>query len=529
MLSKNTMKEVIESDKQIIERITKELAEVREEKNELQEKQNQMESIFDSLGIKDNFDDFINFIKFIYEYKNEFKEFINMKKNNNNKDFTNSYNIEENQDYIKLKQINDNNNKKILDLESKLEGLTSNIENNILFKQLKEQNALLSENNKTLNNNFNKLNKDFETFKNKQGIPTPSNSYETKNKNKKNKKKDNVSLPDNLIDVVYYRNIDNNSFLPSYNTNNGIAYLNCCGKKWDYKELTNENGVTCLKCYKTYKLNNNKLINEILQNHIIPNEEELLKKIKCNNSSCNNIYKKEIELCNSCKYVYGCNPIITDLPEDNVGINTIKEFASETFKNIHFNANIYDLAIKEGIDVYTMKPLVKFIKENNLLKEKQPNVIIRKILRCRSILSIYNESKYKNIQDIIKRVYINIDYLPKLDDYQFNYFKDILINILDDEMKKNNENIENTQKCDNNSNVKETNKEEKQIINEDTNIVDIDIEKVNKMINKNYTFQSDKDDNICIILNCKNKRSKIFGNVIEYCKEHTNNTFSFDF
>ena len=54
-----------------------------------------------------------------------------------------------------------------------------------------------------------------------------------------------------------------------------------------------------------------------------------------------------------------------------------------------------------------MKPLVDFIKENNLLKEKQPNIIIRKIQRCRSILHIYNNDKYKNINNIIKRIYIN--------------------------------------------------------------------------------------------------------------------------
>ena len=481
-------------------------------KDYLENKQNELEEILDELGVGDGYEGFVDFIKFLYEYKNEFKEFINMKKNNIKDDINDKIQTAVDDALLNQKK----------EFDDKIAKLESNVENNILFKKLKEQNILLSENNKTLYYNLNKLNKDFESLKNKQVIPTPSNSYETKNKNKKNKKVDHVSLPDNLIDVVYYRNIDNNSFLPSYKTYNGIAYLNCCGKKWDYKELTNENGVTCLKCYKTYKLNvNNKLINEILQNHTIPNEDEILKKIKCNNIYCSNIYKKEIELCNGCKYVDGCKPIVTELPKDDVGIRTIETFASETYVQLHFYDEIYKTARDEKINVYEMKPLVEFIKNNKLMKEKQPNIIIKKILRSRYILDIYDEDKYKNLQDVIKRIYINLDYIPKLDDYQFNHFKDLLINMLNDEMEKKNVLNETTQKC--------YNKEENQIINEDTNIVDINFEKVNKMFNKNYIFKSDKDDNICIILNCNNKRTEMFGNLIEYCKDHANKTFFIDF
>lgn len=107
----------------------------------------------------------------------------------------------------------------------------------------------------------------------------------------------------------------------------------------------------------------------------------------------------------NCHFVDICKPIVTELPKDDVGIRTVKTFASETFTKINFNSNIYDIAQKEGINVYEMKPLVNFIKENKLLKEKQPNIIIRKILRCRFISDIYNDDKYKCIQDIIKRIH----------------------------------------------------------------------------------------------------------------------------
>lgn len=38
--------------------------------------------------------------------------------------------------------------------------------------------------------------------------------------------------------------------------------------------------------------------------------------IKCNR--CNNIYKREIELCKSCHFVDICKPIVTELPKNNV-------------------------------------------------------------------------------------------------------------------------------------------------------------------------------------------------------------------
>jgi peptidoglycan hydrolase CwlO-like protein len=74
-ISKKTMKEVLESDKQIIERLTKENA-------ELKEKQNKMEQYMDSLEINDNFDGLLDFLKILYENKDEFMDFLNIKKNN---------------------------------------------------------------------------------------------------------------------------------------------------------------------------------------------------------------------------------------------------------------------------------------------------------------------------------------------------------------------------------------------------------------------------------------------------------------
>lgn len=278
-----------------------------------------------------------------------------------------------------------------------------------------------------------------------------------------------------------------------------------------YKEL-NKKGVTCLKCYKTYILNNeNKLIKNILSEHIIHDEEGILNKIKCN--ICKNIYKKEITLCNSCKYVNECKPIVTEIPSNKPGEETIKTFASGTFNKINYYSNIYDVALNEGIDVYTMKPLVEFIKKNNLLKEKQPNVIIRKILRCRSILSIYKESKYINIQNVIKRIYININYISKLDDYQFCSLKNILINILDKELK-NNKNIENE---------KNNRLEDQYELNNNIN-KDQCIKCLNYLSKKEDITYCNNCIKLCIIPECKRKRSSM----MEFCKIHFEESFPID-
>lgn len=178
------------------------------------------------------------------------------------------------------------------------------------------------------------------------------------------------------------------------------------------------------------------MLNNILKEHIIDNEEDVLFKIKCKNKNCEYICKKEIQLCNSCKYVELCNPFVTKLLDENIGKKTVASFASETYNSIIFYNSVYKTAKEEGIDVYTMGPLVNFIKKNNLVKERQPNIIIRKISRCRFILKIYNYDKYKNIQDKIKRIFINLNYIPKLDDSQFDIFKNKLINILDIELDK---------------------------------------------------------------------------------------------
>lgn len=74
-------------------------------------------------------------------------------------------NVKETPEYIDLKNINEDYNKKIINLESKLEKINTNIEDNVLFKNIKEQNILLSEANKTLKTNYEKIELDNKKIK----------------------------------------------------------------------------------------------------------------------------------------------------------------------------------------------------------------------------------------------------------------------------------------------------------------------------------------------------------------------------
>jgi hypothetical protein len=420
---KKAMAEVILSDKEIIENLTRELAEQKEKndvqkdfyENILKEQQTQIQELIASIKEIERERD---------KYKTKTKNFVK-----------------------KLNELDINEEDKFIDFVEK-------------YKNVNEHKCCncININNTSKNNSQGEINKldkssiddkikkpvDATLLKPKEKIseqilpPTPTNSNEMKKESI-----EKISFLENLNLVVYYRNIKNNY---SYFKKDDKRYLRCCEIDYKDKEISHTNSITCIKCYRTYNLSEKcdknslyKIFSNILLEHIIENEEEILKKIKCN--LCNNIYKKEINLCLGCKYVEGCKPIVTQLPDEKVGRRTAECFASETFTQIHFYENVYKTAKEERVNVYEMKPLVEFIKKNNLMKEKQPNIIIKKILRCRYILDIYNEEKYISIQDKIKRIYINLDYIPRLDDSQFDIFKNILVDILDNELENKSQDI----------------------------------------------------------------------------------------
>jgi hypothetical protein len=106
-------------------------------------------------------------IKNLYLWKNDHKCYDNINMDEVKKDIINKINIKETQEYIDLKSVNESYTNKITKMEEDMEKiqLKFNIEDNVLFKQLKEQNILLSETNKTLKTNYDRLELDNKKIK----------------------------------------------------------------------------------------------------------------------------------------------------------------------------------------------------------------------------------------------------------------------------------------------------------------------------------------------------------------------------
>ena len=204
--------------------------------------------------------------------------------------------VEDDPLYINLKNNNEKLNKQVQELNYKDDSLLNEKINEAVGIALEKQKVKYE-------NNYNSLKKEFDNFKNnsiKQDLPlTPSNSNDIKQEKKKNKV---IHLPVNLLLVVYNRSfkIDKTKHVIIKENNN--LYLKCCNNIYNNLVLNKDNYITCNDCFVSYKLdNNNKLINTILNEHIIDKEKEILKSITCNN--CNYIDKKEINICYKCKKI----------------------------------------------------------------------------------------------------------------------------------------------------------------------------------------------------------------------------------
>lgn len=398
----------INSLKSIITTFEEKFESLEKENIELKEKQDTIEKLIDGIGFNYEKDNFLEFLKFLYKNKDEFMEFVNIKKNNKN--IVELIKVEEDPLYIELKN--------------------SNIE---MQKQID-----------IFNSEYNKID-----------IPSPSSSTEKKKINKNSKKEDLkindngiIFLPLDLNTVVYYRKIGLDKFNPYYFRNKNKCYLSCCGQEYNEKEISNVSNITCYNCYKTYNLSKERnnisnlyeIINIILPEHKIENEDEIYNKIKCNNNLCKYISKKEIDLCYDCKNAKECE--IKEYPIPDVaeeGYETKLALAGKTHNTIEYVTDIYYKARKEGLVKSDFKSLIKYIKENNLMNEKQTNIIRNKIIRCYYINKLYNEDKYKDIQSFIKRISFSINSLSKLKDSAFTKFLDDLNDRLDKELETNNE------------------------------------------------------------------------------------------
>lgn len=434
--------------------INQEYIKIKKERDNLRNnmlKYKKISEIFDEYNID------LYEIKKIIEFYKEYKE--------------TKYNIEDDDKFKILKNKNIEMQKQIDELKFKLNNLPNNetvesisIEDKInssvrdaLIKQkeifdkdIKEKDSKYN----NLYNEFKKINEEFIIFKNNiNNIESNNNDNINENKkinnkskklknNEKKNKNDIISLPENLYEIVYYRKLKNiDKFKPLYYKKGDQIYLQCCSIKYEDKEISNKNHITCIKCYNTYKISekeNNglfELYNTVLQKHNIENEDEIYKKIKCNN--CNYIDKKEINICYNCKKLEDSKISVFNIPDQNeIGYESKLLLASETYNKIRFNDSIYIKAYDDGVDVSEFKNLIDYIKQNKLMEEKQVNIIKNKLIRCHSINYLYNEEKYEHIKGFIKRINFSIKSLAKLDNSQWSNFRMNLKNLLDNEINK---------------------------------------------------------------------------------------------
>lgn len=407
----------IKTLKEIIEKQSIEISELKKERDEYKEKQDKMENILDTLGV-DKFDDFIKYISFLYEYKDEFLDFLNIKKNK----------------IVQESGVSNNDEKYVMSgdyLDTKIKEALSE-QKTIFDNKLQEQELKYN----SLYDNFINLKKG------KNSIPTPSASTERKKEQINVNDNKIISLPSDLNSVVHYRNIKRNDNTKSYIfREKDKLFLGCCGHIYKESFLNKDNHITCNRCFVSYVTKKdeisscNILVKNIKKEHIIDYEEDILKNITCNN--CGYIDKKEIKNCIKCKKMDNALIYEFNLPDKNEpGYEAKLLIAKETFTKVLYTSNIYNKAIKSGVDPSNFKEIVNYIKENKMIEEQQVNIIRNKIYRCYSLESLYNDNKYNSIKEYIERLNFSVKAISKLDQKQWTEFRNNLIYKLDNELKR---------------------------------------------------------------------------------------------
>lgn len=263
-------------------------------------------------------------------------------------------------EYIELKKINDINNKKIILLEKKLE-LKSNIEDNDLYKKIKELNNNLLESNDKLRNNYNFLKEEINILKNKKSSLKKTNILKRDDENK-------------IYYQNYFKKLLNNNLKPTLSISD--LYKKTIVKKAKDKIKNAIRKVNmCLNFIKQL---------EIKKNYNI-SIKNLFNKIKNNISNKINIKindpKNEIEKLFS------------------ININS-------KYNEIDSRSKLGDLFIKENINNKT--ELKRFIKINN-------NMFLNSLINNENKIGrfinfskrIYKLTKYVNIDTIIYCKFLN--------------------------------------------------------------------------------------------------------------------------
>lgn len=143
--------------------------------------------------------------------------------------------------------------------------------------------------------------------------------------------------------------------------------------------------------------------------------------------------------CRNCKNIDLLELLIKDtifydkLDKTQKGYRTINNFTETLYYKILYNNNIYLDAEKDGIDTTNWNILIDYIKR---YKEIDISKIKNKLIRSKSLMFLFNENKYKDIQDIIKGINFSSKILYTLDENQWLDYKIYLEKILDNKLKE---------------------------------------------------------------------------------------------
>jgi hypothetical protein len=143
--------------------------------------------------------------------------------------------------------------------------------------------------------------------------------------------------------------------------------------------------------------------------------------------------------CRNCKNIDLLELLIKDtifydkLDKTQKGYRTINNFTETLYYKILYNNNIYLDAEKDGIDTTNWNILIDYIKK---YKEIDISKIKNKLIRSKSLMFLFNENKYKDIQDIIKGINFSSKILYTLDENQWLDYKIYLEKLLDNKLKE---------------------------------------------------------------------------------------------
>lgn len=415
MTNKKTMIEVLELEKDTIERLTNEVILLRKENAELK---NTIQNITSNIIYPDE----PNYKELYQELIIKYNELLENK--NNNKD--NSSIIPD----ISL-------NNEIDELNSKIDSFS---------------------NDKNLNIDNNKLDKSILKKKINEAFPTPSSSTENINK---------ISpIPEhiNLYEIIY------NRYYYKYNyvtrDREGKHYLNCCDAINKDIEFNKNIYITCKKCYRSHKrIENDKLETIVYKEHMINNEKDILADITCIN--CNKFFKylysnNKNKICKSCN-IKNNKKIINDnfnayfyeeVKDDVKGKNVINKFIKKCYNDITFQEELWQAGTNEGLNMGNTNVLVDYVRKydkNIDSKENTKKKIQMKIIRCHALMVLFNDEKYKYIQNKIHNICFNIKNMALIDEDKFNEFRNYIKNKLDNYLENLNKNEESLFPCKNQS------------------------------------------------------------------------------